>query len=54
MVYGAQAKASHSALMMIVKAIQGMIDEGRLPYVIKKERNGKSVSLGLHPRPRRR
>jgi hypothetical protein len=23
-------------------------------YVIKKERNGKSVSLGLHPRPRRR
>jgi len=54
-VYGSAAKdASHGSLMMIVKGAQGMIRKGKLPYVIKKERNGAgAITLGLHPAPRR-
>src|SRR5215831_4142045 len=54
-VYGARSKhASHGALMMIVKGAQGMIAKHRLPYIIKKERNGAGeITLGLHPSAKR-
>jgi hypothetical protein len=54
-VYGSAAKdASHGSLMMIVKGAQGMIVKRKLPYVIKKERNGAGeITLGLHPAAQR-
>ena len=54
-VYGARCKdASHGSLMMIVKGAQGMIVKRRLPYAIKKERNGAGeITLGLHPATKR-
>src|SRR5262245_26355258 len=55
LVYGSASKdASHSSLMMIVKGAEGMIKKGKLPYTIRKERDGKEVTLGLHPKPRAR
>jgi hypothetical protein len=50
LVYGSAAKdASHNSLMMIVKGAQAMIVKGKLPYVIKKARNGAgAITLGLH------
>jgi hypothetical protein len=55
LVYGSAAKdASHSSLMMIVKGAQGMIAKRKLPYVIKKERNGVGeITLGLYPAAKR-
>jgi len=55
LVYGAAARdASHGSLMMIVKGAQGMIAQRKLPYVIKKERNGAGeITLGLHPAEKR-
>jgi hypothetical protein len=39
-----QAKdASHGSLMMIVKGMQGMIEKQKLPYVIKRERDGTGL-----------
>ena len=46
--------ASHGSLMMIVKGAHGMIVKGKLPYVIKKERNDAGeITLGLHPTVKR-
>ena len=54
-VYGARSKdASHSSLMMIVKGADAMIAQNKLGYIIKRERDGKAVTLGLHPQPRAR
>ena len=40
--------------MMIVKGAQGMIRKGKLPYVIKKERNDAGeITLGLYPAAKR-
>jgi hypothetical protein len=40
--------------MMIANGAQGMIVKRRLPYVIKKERNGAgAITLGLHPAAKR-
>jgi hypothetical protein len=40
--------------MMIVKGAQGMIAKRKLPYVIKKERNGVGeITLGLYPAAKR-
>jgi len=50
-VYGARSKdASHGSLMMTVKGAQGMIVKRKLRYVIKKERDEKGITLGLHPK----
>jgi hypothetical protein len=47
---GSSKHASHGSLMMIVKGVQGMIAQRRLPYVIKKERNSTGeITLGLYP-----
>jgi hypothetical protein len=40
--------------MMIAKGAQGIIAKHRLPYVIKKERNGAGeITLGLYPAAKR-
>jgi hypothetical protein len=50
----AKKHASHGSLMMIVKGAQGMIAKYKLPYVIKKERNGAGeITLGLYPATKR-
>ena len=50
----ARSKHAHGALMMIVKGAQGMIVKHKLPYAIKKERDGAGdITLGLHPAARR-
>ena len=54
-VYGSATKdASHGSLMMIIKGAEGMIKKNKLPYTIRKERAGKEITLGLHPKRARK
>jgi hypothetical protein len=51
-VYGRSKNASHGALMMIVKGLEGMIKKGRLPFQVKKEKIDGAITLGLHSKKR--
>ena len=42
-----RARIPFLRLMMIANGAQGMIVKRKLPYAIKKKRNGAAVTLGL-------
>ena len=49
-----RARIAFLRLMMIADGAQGMIAKRKLPYVIKKARNGAGeITLGLYPAARR-
>ena len=49
-----QASSARRGWREIVKGAQGMIAKRKLPYVIKKERNGAGeITLGLYPAAKR-
>jgi hypothetical protein len=53
-VYGRGTEADWVSLGMVVKGLEGMISKDRLPFKVEKQRVDGVLTVGLHPKAKRR